>query len=82
MMSGINKHRRLWSDNYTISIPLGERAHEFTLTVARDHEDVPQEIAFVGRGRSGAGLDQFLVELGIQVSRALQRRNPANGDPL
>lgn len=75
-------HRRLWSDNYTMTVPLGKGFHEFTLTVARDHEDRVQEIAFVGRGKTGAELDQFLVELGVQCSRAIQRRDPATGQQL
>lgn len=73
---------RPFSENFPVTIPLGRRSHEFVLTIARDSADVPREIAFVGRGIVGQGLDQFLVQLGIAVSRAIQRRDPATGQPL
>ena len=82
MTPRLNPHRRLWGENFDLSIRLGEGRHAFTLTVARDEHDIPREISFVGRGKTGAGLDQFLLELGIQCSRAMQRRDPATGEAL
>lgn len=78
----VNPHRRLSGENYDLAIRLGEGHHHFTLTVARDRAGNVREIAFIGRGRTGAGLDQFLVELGIQCSRAIQRRSPATGESI
>ena len=78
----VNPHRRLEGENFTLTIPLGQRHHEFTLTIARDENDIPREVAFIGRGIVGQGLDQFLVELGLQISRAMQRRDPATGEPI
>jgi hypothetical protein len=80
-MARINLHRRLFSENYAIRVPLGEGIHEFTLTIGRDKNDVPREVAFGHRGKSGQGFDQVLVQLGIQISRALQRRDPETGKP-
>lgn len=74
----INPHRRLASDNFDIVVG----GHALTLTVARDKDDVPREIAFIGRGKPGQQLDQMLVDLGIAVSRAIQRRSPETGAPL
>lgn len=75
-------HRRLVSETFDLNIKLGEGAHAFKVTIARDEYDVPRELAFVGRGKSGHQLDQFLVELGIQLSRCMQLRNPATGELL
>lgn len=82
MTARLNKHRRLWGENFDLRIPLGNRHHDLTVTIARDEKDIAREVSFTGRGKVGAGLDQFLLELGIQVSRAMQRRDPATGDPL
>lgn len=41
-MSKVNPHRRLWGENFTLIIPMGERHHEVTLHIARDEHDVPR----------------------------------------
>jgi hypothetical protein len=60
--------------------------HSLTLSLAYDRSpDHPagmgalRELAFVGRGRSGQGLDFLLTDLAIKVSRAIQGRDPATG---
>lgn len=38
------------------------------------------EIAFVGRGKPGEGLDHILSDLSIALSRAIQGRDPNTGE--
>jgi hypothetical protein len=38
------------------------------------------DIIFVGRGKIGQGLDLLLSDLGIQLSRAIQGRDPQQGE--
>ena len=74
----INKHRRLRSENYDLDV----RGYHLTATLAYDEADKLRELAFVGRGKVGTGLDPILAELGIQLSRALQSRMPETGELL
>lgn len=57
--------------------------HELAVALAW-HPDTGalQEIAFVGRGKSGQGLDLLLAELGVKLTRAIQGRDPETGVPL
>lgn len=58
--------------------PAGHRVH---ITLGRDPATGQvREIFFVGRGKSGHGLDQIFVELGVKLSRILQDRDPETGD--
>lgn len=81
-MSGINENRRLESETYSIVIPVGTGSHHLDICIARDKSDHVREVNFVSRGKIGGGLDSLLHELGIQVSRAIQRRNPQTGEKL
>ncbi len=75
----LNPYRRLESESYDVTVQLGNGIHRMTLTVARDSTDVPREVVFSRRGKSGHGLDLMLTQLGIAISRALQRRDPDTG---
>ena len=71
--------RRLPCENYDISL----HGHEITLSVVRNMEsDQVHEVVFVGRGKIGQGIDLLLFDLGIALSRAIQRRDPQTGEPL
>jgi hypothetical protein len=74
--------RRLRSITHNVRLPAGERHHDLTITLAFDSEGRAVEIAFVGRGTIGSGMDQMLVDLGIAISRLLQFRDPATGEGL
>lgn len=78
----INPHRRLQSETYSIELPIGEGYHHIDVSIARDNFGSVREIAFVGRGKAGTHLDQMLLELGIAVSRSIQRRSAETGAPL
>lgn len=72
--------RRLHSHTYDVRIPIGEGFHDLKITVAYYAGGGVHEIAYVGRGKAGHGLDQLLVELGIATSRAIQGRDPNTGE--
>jgi hypothetical protein len=79
----LNPHRRLRAETVEIALPMqagGE--HRLTVHLAYDANDMLREIGFVGRGKSGHGLDDLLTELGIRLSRAIQRRSPDDGSSL
>jgi len=81
-VSTINPHRRLRSETYSLELKIGAGSHRLDVSIARDGDDRVREVAFVGRGKIGLGLDTLLHELGIQVSRAIQRRDPQTGKPI
>jgi hypothetical protein len=56
--------------------------HEFDLMVTGVPGEVPLEVAFVGRGKIGGGLDLMFQDVGLWVSRALQGRDPMTGEEL
>ncbi len=56
--------------------------HKFHVTIGRDDAGHVQEVFFVGRGKSGHGLDILMAELGVKLSRLIQDRHPETGDPL
>ena len=74
------RFQRLASETY--SIVLADGGHHLDLTIARDDDGSVHEVAFVTRGKAGHGLDQMLVDLGVQISRAIQRRDPQTGETL
>ena len=79
-MSKVNPHRRLRSETVDIEIQIDDGSHKFEVSLAYDDVGILREIAFVGRGKCGGGLDHILRELGIQLSRAIQGRNPMTGE--
>ena len=72
-------HRRLRSETVSLTLKLGNGEHKLDLSMAYDGSGVLREVVFVGRGRIGLGLDDLLRELGPQISRAIQGRNPDTG---
>jgi len=75
----------------TVSITLGatdeSAGHQVAISLAYERAldgrlDVLREVVFVSRGKSGNGLDSMLAELGIKLSRAIQRRHPETGEVL
>ncbi len=78
--------RRLNSDtvSMTLEVPAGP---DNTVTHALDvslvyFRGALHEIAFVGRGKIGQGMDLLLQDLGLKLSRAIQGRDPDTGDVL
>jgi hypothetical protein len=78
----LNAHRRLRSETVSLALRVATGCHRLDVSLAYDGADVLREIAFVGRGKIGHGLDDMLRELGIQLSRAIQRRDPETGLPI
>jgi hypothetical protein len=76
--------RRLYSETLDIPLPIERGVHHLTVSFVYDDSEMRalREIAFVRRGKSGGGLDQLFVQLGVMLSRALQRRDPVTGDPI
>lgn len=55
--------------------------HELAVSLAWHPETgALHEIAFVGRGKSGQGLDLLLAELGLKLTRVIQGRDPETGE--
>lgn len=78
----VNQHRRLRSETVSLSLHVGSGCHRLDISLAYDGDGLLRELAFVGRGKIGHGLDDMLRELGIQLSRAIQRRHPDTGQPV
>ena len=76
---------RLPAENFTVYLRPAEDAapHEIVVSIAR-HPATNEihEIAFVTRGKIGHGLDLMLQDFGIQLSRAIQNRDPETGTEL
>ncbi len=76
---------RLNAETYDLTIYAGmtdgkQVWHQVTVSVARLKNGQIHEIAFVGRpGEEGSQLDLMYRNLGIQLSRVFQRRDPATG---
>ena len=70
------------SETYDIQLQIGDGEHKLAVSLCRSPSGELTEIAFVGRGKIGQGLDDMLRELGIQLSRAIQGRNPMTGEEL
>lgn len=75
----INDHRRLRSRTETIALEVGKGSHKLDVCLAYDESYVLREVNFVTRGKVGHGLDAMLHQLGIQLSRVIQFRDPATG---
>ena len=68
---------RLKATVYTVRHALPDGGEQtFDLMVS----DCGREVAFVGRGKIGHGLDNILQDVGIWISRALQGRDPMTGE--
>lgn len=83
-MSSVNPARRLRSETWDLEIRLRdasgeEHVHALAVCLAVDQRYGLRELNFVSRSRSGSGLDELLSELGIQLSRIIQGRNPLTG---
>lgn len=82
-----SQKRRLWSETITIELKVADGQHVFDVSLVFDgpepyeHDSARiHEIVFVGRGKVGGGLDQMLIDLGVQLSRAIQGRYPSTGE--
>lgn len=73
--------QRLYSETLDLRLPVGESFHALTVSLVYEGERL-REMAFVRRGKSGGQLDQMFVELGVMLSRALQRRDPHSGEAV
>jgi len=76
----VNKHRRLRCENVDIALPVGNGCHHLEVSLAYDDHNTLREVAFVGRGKIGHGIDMMMHELGIKLSRAIQGRDPDTGE--
>lgn len=71
------KPRRFRSETFRILLPGGNEAqHEFDVSLAYRPDGTINDVIFVGRGKIGHGLDLMFNELGIQLSRIIQGRDP------
>ncbi|MFQ5535617.1 MAG: hypothetical protein ACE5EM_12440 [Sphingomonadales bacterium] len=74
----IRTPRRLPAETFALVI---EPGLAIDVSLARIGETgALHEIVFVGRGKIGGGLDLMLHDLGVQLSRAIQGRDPVSGD--
>ena len=78
--------QRLQSETFTLlvsggdALPSGEPpVHELDVSLAWLPDGTLHDVIFVGRGKIGHGLDMMLTDLGIQISRAIQGRDPLGG---
>jgi hypothetical protein len=75
--------RRLPAETLHLTLELETGRHDLDVSLAYDDEHYRlREIAFVGRGKIGQGMDLLLQDLSIKLSRAIQGRNPDTGDPI
>ena len=78
--------RRLPSETFTLlciggELPDGSNAeHLIEVSLTWLPSGALQDIIFVTRGKIGQGMDLFLNDLGVQLSRAIQGRNPAGDE--
>lgn len=64
----------------TWDVTIGE-GHHLKISLAYEKDGgALREVVFVGRGKSGHGLDDMLSELGIKLSRIIQGRDPESGE--
>lgn len=79
----LHRLRRLPSETVTIYLGDGVSGrHRVEVCVAYDTDGHICELNFVNRERDTYGLGKMLTELGIKLSRLLQRRDPETGDEL
>lgn len=74
--------RRLRSETVPLTIELSNGTHQLDVSLIYDEDYLLREIAFVGRGKIGSGLDIMLADLGVKLSRAIQGRDPETGKPI
>lgn len=80
--------RRLRSETSEVKLQWHDDAgkwceEDMAVCIAVDERGAVWELNFVMRpGRQGATLDQMFSNLGIQLSRVIQGRNPETGDAL
>ncbi len=73
---------RFRSETFAISLPGGNGStHNFDVSLAYRPDGALNDVIFVGRGKIGHGLDMMFNELGIQLSRLLQGRDPCDTKP-
>jgi hypothetical protein len=83
-MAKPTKDRRLPSDTHTLTLT-GGMLPDGTLAQQQIEVSVTYlgtrvwNIIFVGRGKTGHGIDLMFNDLGIQLSRILQGRDPREG---
>lgn len=77
----LNPHRRLESVTQSMTVKQGDGEHRFEISLAYG-DGVLREVTFVGKGKTGHGLDSILTDIGIGLSRMIQGRNPNTGEPL
>jgi hypothetical protein len=76
--------RRLRAENVSFAIGIDGRADHW-VTVNLGYDPVTGalvEVAFCEGGKIGHGLHLLLNDLGIKLSRAIQRRSPDDGSSL
>ena len=56
--------------------------HGVHFTISRDGNDAVTEIAISTAGKVGQGIDQMMIDLGVAISRAIQRRDHETGQPI
>jgi hypothetical protein len=79
----VNPHRRLASETFSLRLDVGKGFHLLDVSLAYDENThLLREIAFVGRGKIGHGMDDMLRDLGVKLSRAIQSRDPETGGRL
>ena len=78
--------RRLRSETVSMTLEVPTEAgseparHPLDVSLAYDGDtDMLREVVFVTRGKIGSGMDMLLHDLGIKLSRAIQRRDPDTG---
>ena len=76
--------RRLYSETLDFRLPVGRSFYDLTVSLVFDDSAAHalREIAFVRRGKSGSELDEMFVQLGVMLSRAVQRRDPHTGESV
>lgn len=78
--------RRLRSETVSMTLEVPTEAgseparHMLDVSLAFDGDtNSLREVVFVTRGKIGSGMDMLLHDLGIKLSRAIQRRDPDTG---
>ena len=72
--------RRLRAENVSFTIGIDGRAdHLITVNLGYDKSGDLCEIAFCEAGKIGHGLHLLLSDLGVKLSRVIQRRDPETG---
>jgi hypothetical protein len=73
---------RLQADSFDVVLA---DAYPLRMTIAWDRKGIPTEIVLKPTGtagKSGGSLDLMYFDLGVMLSRLIQRRDPKTGAPL